>query len=116
MNTHAETIVLAVVFAVGTAGAPYVAGAGGPMPGVGSLHVGEGVNASPQGGTPPPVVKGELLKIDGPMYVVKDRTGREIRFLLDERTLMNAHPKVGDMIKADIEPQGYAYSINMAGN
>ena len=116
MNTHAETIVLAVIFAVGTAGAPCVAGAGGPMPGVGSLQVWEGANVSPQGGMPPPVVKGELLQIDGPMYVVKDRTGREFHFLLDERTLMNAHPKVGDMIKANIEPQGYAYSINLAGN
>lgn len=109
MNKHAETIVLAVVLAVGTAGAPGVAGASGVM------HVGEGV-ATSQSGLPPPEVKGELLKIDGPMYVVKDRAGREIHFLLDERTRMNARPKVGDTISATVEPQGYAYSITTAGN
>lgn len=115
MNKHAETIVLAVVFVAGTVGAPGVAGASGSMQGVGPLHIWEGANTSLQSGMTPPEVKGELLKIDGPMYVVKDRSGREIRFLLDERTHMNAHPRVGDTISADVEPQGYAYSIDMAG-
>jgi len=116
MKKHAETIVLAVVFAVGTAGAPGVAGASGSMPGVGTPRIWEGANnTSLKSGVPPPKVKGELRRIDGPMYVVKDHAGREIRFLRDERTRMDVNPKVGDTIIADLEPQGYAYSISMAG-
>jgi hypothetical protein len=47
---------------------------------------------------------------------VKDQSGKEPRIQLDERTVMNAKPKVGDKIRADVKPQGSAYSINLASD
>jgi hypothetical protein len=114
MNTQVGAIVVSMLFAVGTAGASYAADTTSPMHGSDPLKVMEGTNTAPQGGMPPPVVTGQLLKIDGNIYVVKDRWGKEIHFQLDERTRMNARPKVGDQIMAKVEPQGYAYSINKA--
>ena len=116
MNTQAGAIVISILFAVGTAGASYAADTTGPLQGSDPLKVREGVNASPEGGMPPEVVTGELLTIDGKNYIVKDRSGKKVHFQLDERTLMNARPKVGDQIRAKVEPQGYAYSINMASD
>jgi hypothetical protein len=30
--------------------------------------------------------------------------------------MMNANPKVGDKIRTHVEPQGYAYSINLTSD
>jgi hypothetical protein len=61
------------------------------------------------------VVTGELLKIEGTNYTVKDLSGKEVRFQIDpSRTMMNTQPKVGDKIRANVEPQGYAFSIDRA--
>jgi hypothetical protein len=79
-------------------------------------QVKEGTNATPEGGIPRATVTGELLKINGKDYVVKDQSGKEVHFQIDERTRMNAQPKVGDKIRAKVEPQGYAYSVNMASD
>ena len=111
MNKQTGVIVLSVLVAAGMA-----AGANAAVPDPGPLNVREGVNVSPRGGMPPSVVKGELLRIDGKDYVVKDQLGQEIRFQLDERTRMDAYPKIGDRISANVEPQGYAYSIDRAGH
>jgi hypothetical protein len=112
MNKQAGAIVVSILFAVCTAGASYAAGASEPQ-GSNPAKVGEGSNVSPAS-APPRMVTGELLKIEGNNYTVKDQSGKEVRFQLDEgRTMMNAHPKVGDKIMAEIEPQGYAYSLNL---
>jgi uncharacterized protein YdeI (BOF family) len=142
MNKQVGAIVVSILFAVGTAVAAYAADTTDPMkgsdpkkvqegvkgsdPGAAEAakpmkpsdpkEVKEGVNATPEGGTPRSVVTGELLKIDGKDYVVKDQSGKEVRFQIDERTRMNANPKVGDKIRAKVEPQGYAYSINLASD
>ena len=128
MNKQAGAIVVSILFAVGTAAASYAAGASEPLQGSDTdlrgpttagpdrLKVKEGATATPEGGTPRSVVTGELLKIDGKDYVVKDQSGKEVHFQIDERTMMNAHPKVGDKISAKVEPQGYAYSINLASD
>ena len=142
MNKQAGAIVVSILFAVGMAAASYAADTTDPMKGSDPKKVQEGVkgsdpgaaeaakpmkpsdpkevkegaNATPEGGVPRSVVTGELLKIDGKDYVVKDQSGKEVRFQIDERTRMNANPKVGDKIRAKVEPQGYAYSINLASD
>ena len=142
MNKQAGAIVVSILFAVGTAVASYAADTTDPMKGSDPKKVQEGVKGSdpgaaetaqpmkpsdpkkvpegasviPQGGIPASEVTGELLKIDGKDYVVKDPSGKEVRFQIDERTMMNANPKVGDKITAKLEPQGYAYSINLASD
>lgn len=141
MNKQAGAIVVAILFAVGMAAASYAdttdpmkgsdpkkvqegvkgsdagaAEAAKPMTPSDPKQVKEGANVAPEGGTPRSVVTGELLKIDGKDYVVKDQSGKEVHFQIDERTMMNANPKVGDKIRAKVEPQGYAYSINLASD
>lgn len=140
MNKQAGAIVVSILFAVGTAGASYAADKTDPMKGSDPKKVQEGVkdsgaaeaakpmkpsdpkkvkegaNVAPQSGIPDRVVTGELLKIDGKNYVVKDQAGKEVQFQLDDRTRMNARPKVGDQIRAEVQPQGYAYSISMASD
>lgn len=142
MNKQAGAIVISILFAVGTAGASYAAeptdpmkpsdpkkaqeGLKSPDPGTAETaqpkkpsdpkKVPEGASVIPEGGIPPAVVTGELLKIDGKNYVVKDPSGKEVSIQLDERTRMNAKPKVGDKIRVEVEPQGYAYSVTMASD
>jgi hypothetical protein len=75
----------------------------------------EGSNAVPEGGVPPQKVSGKLVKIDGKNYVVTDDKGKEVTFMIDERTKMDGEKaKVGDMVRAQITPQGYAFSVNLA--
>jgi hypothetical protein len=119
MNKQTGAIVFSILFAVGIAGFSYAAGASDP-PGTSAPQSsnpkvgGEGANVAPSSGFPARVVTGELLKIDGINYTVKDLSGKEVRFQIDPgRTMMNAHPKVGDKIRVDVEPQGYAYSIDL---
>jgi len=129
MNKQAGAIVISILFAVGTAAPSYAADARGPSkgsdPGAGEAakpkasdpkKVKEGGNVAPEGGIPPSVLTGELRKIDGKDYVVKDQSGKEVHFQIDERTMMNANPKVGDKIMAKLMPQGYAYSVNLASD
>lgn len=120
MNKQAGAIVVSILFAVGTAAASYAADATKPMKDSDPLKVNEGANTAPQGGVPAEMVTGELLKIDGKNYVVKDKSGKEVHFQIDERTMIDANvahrPKVGDQIRAKVEPQGYAYSVNLASD
>ena len=112
MNKQAGAIVLSILFAVGTAGAAYAAGASEPQ-GSNFKKGLEGANAIPPGALLAGMVKGELTKIDGNYYTVKDQSGKVVNFQIDQsRTMMNTHPIVGDKIMAEVEPQGYAYSIN----
>jgi hypothetical protein len=114
MNKQAGAIVVSILFAVGAAGTSYAADTTGLSPTFDPMKVREGSNAAPEGGAPARVVTGELLRIEGTTYFVQDQSGKEVRIQLDERTRMNAQPKVGDQIRAQVEPQGYAYSINLA--
>ena len=125
-------IVVSILFAVGTAAVSYAADttkptkssdaaeAAKPMKPSDPLKVKEGTNNAPEGGIPAEVVTGKLLKIDGKNYVVKDQSGKEVHFQTDERTMVDANvahrPKVGDQIRAEVMPQGYAYSIHSASD
>jgi len=113
MNKQAGSIVVSILFAVGTAGASYAAGASEPQDSNVKKGGLEGANTIPATGLLPRMVTGEVTKIDGNYYTVKDKSGKVVNFQIDQaRTMMNTHPIVGDKIMAEVEPQGYAYSIN----
>jgi hypothetical protein len=56
-------------------------------------------------------VKGDLLKIEGEFYVVKDMAGKEIRLHVDKTTAMDGVIKVGDKIEVQATEKNHAGSI-----
>ncbi len=59
-------------------------------------------------------IKGELLKIDGENYVVKDATGKEVKLHVSAETKKDGDVKVGDKIEAQADASGHATSIKTA--
>ena len=56
-------------------------------------------------------VKGDLLKIDGEYYVVKDTAGKEVRLHVDKTSQLDGTLKAGDKIEAQATDKGHASSI-----
>jgi len=56
-------------------------------------------------------VNGDLLKIDGEFYVVKDMAGKEIRLHVDKTTTVDGAVKVGDKVEAQATEKNHAASI-----
>ena len=56
-------------------------------------------------------VKGDLLKIDGEFYVVKDMSGKEIRLHVDKATTLDGAIKVGDKVEAQATEKNHAVSL-----
>jgi hypothetical protein len=61
-------------------------------------------------------IQGEILKIDGELYVIRPASpvaGKEIRLRVDDKTVrVDADSfKVGDVIIADVTPEGRALTI-----
>jgi uncharacterized protein YdeI (BOF family) len=50
-----------------------------------------------------PFVEGEVLKIDGDAYIVKDITGREVQLKVDGKTWRDGNITLGDTIHANID-------------
>jgi hypothetical protein len=59
-------------------------------------------------------VKGDLLKIDGEFYVVKDTAGKEVRLHVDKTSQLDGTFKAGDKIEAQATDKGHASSIKQA--
>ncbi|MBI4400427.1 MAG: hypothetical protein HY581_02205 [Nitrospirae bacterium] len=59
-------------------------------------------------------VKGDLLKIEGEFYVVKDAAGKEVRLHVDNSTKLEGTFKAGDKIEAQATDKGHAVSIKPA--
>ena len=59
-------------------------------------------------------VKGDLLRIDGDFYVVKDRAGKEIRLHVDKTSQLDGTFRAGDKIEAQATETGHAKSIRPA--
>jgi uncharacterized protein YdeI (BOF family) len=59
-------------------------------------------------------VKGDLLKIDGEFYVVKDAAGKEVRLHVDKTSQLDGTFKAGDKIEAQATDKGHASSIKQA--
>ena len=59
-------------------------------------------------------VNGDLLKIDGEFYVVKDTSGKEVRLHVDKTSQLDGTFKAGDKIEAQATDKGHASSIKQA--
>jgi hypothetical protein len=59
-------------------------------------------------------ITGDLLKIDGDFYVVKDASGKEVRLHVDKTSKLEGTPKPGDKIEAQASEKGHALSIKPA--
>jgi hypothetical protein len=57
------------------------------------------------------VLQGQLLKIEGESYVVKDATGKDIRFRVGKDTVVDGRIKVGDKIDAQMGADGQAVTV-----
>jgi hypothetical protein len=60
-------------------------------------------------------VTGDLLRIDGEFYVVKDTSGKEVRLHVDGTSKLEGTFKAGDKIEAQASDKGHALSIKPAG-
>jgi hypothetical protein len=60
-------------------------------------------------------IKGDLLKIDGEFYVVKEASGKEVRLHVDGTSQLEGTFKAGDKIEALASDKGHALSIKPAG-
>ena len=58
-------------------------------------------------------VKGEIVKIDGENYVVREASGTEVRMHVDASTekRSNLIPKVGEHVLAKVDAKGHAVSF-----
>lgn len=92
---------LVVVFSLGLS-APAAWSASGAMP--------EDVKAK-ESVRIPQTFQGELLKIEGRFYVVKDSFGTELRLMVDDRTTLIGNLQPGAKIEAQVLEDGYATSI-----
>jgi hypothetical protein len=74
----------------------------------GSDSIGEVISASPS-----QTVRGEITKIDGHTYVVRDPAGKEVQLRVDANTMMmdGTQLREGDTITADITAKGQASYI-----
>ena len=59
-------------------------------------------------------VSGEVLKIEGENYVVKDAMGKEVKLHVSPETKKDGIIKVGDKIEAQADATGHAISIKAA--
>lgn len=59
-------------------------------------------------------VNGDLLKIDGEFYVVKDMTGKETRLHVDKTSKLDGVFKAGDKVEAQATDRDHAVSIKHA--
>jgi hypothetical protein len=75
--------------------------------GMASLSFAAGDMAEPSTQT----VKGDLLKIDGEFYVVKDTAGKEVRLHVDKTSQLDGTFKAGDKIEAQATDMNHAGSI-----
>jgi exosome complex RNA-binding protein Csl4 len=62
----------------------------------------------------PQSIRGDLLKIEGDVYVVKEMSGKETRMHVDKTTKLDGSFKTGDEIEAQVTDKGHAFSINHA--
>jgi hypothetical protein len=56
-------------------------------------------------------ITGDLLKIEGEFYVVKEMSGKEIRLHVDKTTALDGAIKVGDKVEAQATEKNHAASI-----
>jgi hypothetical protein len=57
-------------------------------------------------------VSGEVLKIEGQTYVIRDAFGKEVRLRVNQNSKIEGSPKVGDRIEAKVMEGGWASSLS----
>ena len=75
------------------------------------LSAGTVAASEPELATPPQTVKGNLLTIEGNVYMIRDVLGRFIRLRVTKSTKGNRALAPGENIEAQISPEGQALSI-----
>jgi hypothetical protein len=75
--------------------------------GMASYSYAAGEMAAPSSQT----VKGDLLKIDGEFYVVKEMSGKEIRLHVDKTSTLDGSINVGEKVEAQATEKNHAVSI-----
>ena len=70
------------------------------------------VMAAPESKT----ITGDLLKIDGEFYVVKDSAGKEVRLHVDKTSKLDGAFKAGDKVEAQATDKGHALSVKHDGH
>ena len=58
-------------------------------------------------------IKGELLRVDNAHYFVKDKDGTEVQLHTDKTTKMKGKIRKGDQVKATVNDQNHALSIQV---
>ncbi len=58
-----------------------------------------------------PAIHGELIKMEGQIYTVKDKTGRTQQLRIDRETKMVGIFRTGDYVQAWVLPDGRTESI-----
>jgi hypothetical protein len=63
--------------------------------------------------TPSQTVRGQIMKVDGQTYVIRDLSGKEVRLHVDSNTMMmdGTQLREGDTITADVTAKGQASYI-----
>lgn len=59
-------------------------------------------------------VRGEVVKIDGPNYIVREASGAEVRMHVDastEKIKTGLMPKEGEYVRAKVDDKGHAVSF-----
>lgn len=59
-------------------------------------------------------VTGEVLRVEGENYFVKEQDGKEVRLHTDDTTKKMGNIRQGDRIEADVTDQNHALSIRSA--
>ncbi|MDZ4854328.1 MAG: hypothetical protein SGJ26_05655 [Nitrospirota bacterium] len=75
--------------------------------GMASYSYAAGEMAAPSSQT----VNGDLLKIEGEFYVVKEMSGKEIRLHVDKTTSLDGSINVGEKVEAQATGKNHAVSI-----
>jgi hypothetical protein len=69
-------------------------------------------SATPQNPAGAQTVSGEVLKIEGETYVIRDGFGKEVRLHVDQNSKIEGSPKVGDKIEAKVLEGGWASTLS----
>jgi uncharacterized protein YdeI (BOF family) len=86
---------------------------GQTSPGMGSEgQTSPGMGSGTQ--TPGRSIEGEILRVQGDIYVVKDSTGAEVSLHVDDSTQKSGRLEEGDRIEAEVTADGHALSVKKA--
>jgi hypothetical protein len=57
------------------------------------------------------VLQGQLLKIEGDLYIVKDSRSKEVRLRVNKNTVLDNRIKVGDKIDVQMSADGHVATL-----